>query len=470
MSIAGKVVDVGPLPHNLEAERAVLGTMLLDNTTIPIVVDFLKKENFYNTAHQIIFDAIVRLFERNSVIDLTTLNDELRRTGELEKVGGTSYLASLEQFVLSTSNVQHHARIVYNKHKLRRLIEAAHRIAESALNEEDEVERILDTSEKAIFEISQDRAVRDFAHISDLVVDAMEEIQRRYHSKKDVTGLATGFIELDQLTCGLQRADLIIIAGRPSVGKTAFGLNIALEAAIGIYEKKEPQDRKPVGIFSLEMSSQQINHRFLCSLAHVSGNRVRTGYVSSVELKRLSERVKLLSDAPIYIDDTPGISILEVRAKARRLMAQRPDLALIIVDYLQLMRGSGKSENRQQEVAEISRSLKGLARELNVPLIAVSQLSRMIEHRRGKDKRPVLSDLRESGAIEQDADLVVFVHRMRAPQDEEEEEEEETTRPRKKPGEISEIIIGKQRNGPLGTVKLVFFPDFTMFATPPRGV
>jgi replicative DNA helicase len=462
MSVAGKTTDVRPLPHNLDAERAVLGTMLLDNATIPIVVDLLKRENFYNTAHQIIFDGMMRLFERNVAIDLTTLNDELRRTGELEKVGGTSYLASLEQFVLSTSNVQHHARIVYNKHKLRRLIEAAYRIAESAISEEDEVGRILDTSEKEIFDISQDRAVRDFVQISDLAVEAMEEIERRYHSKKDVTGLATGFIELDQLTCGLQRSDLIIVAGRPSVGKTAFALNIALNAAV--------KEKKPIGIFSLEMSSQQINHRFLCSLAHVSGHRVRTGYVSSVELKRLSERVKLLSDAPLYIDDTPGISILELRAKARRLMAQQRDLALIIVDYMQLMRGGGRAENRQQEVAEISRSLKGLARELNIPLMAISQLSRMIEHRRGRDKRPVLSDLRESGAIEQDADVVVFVHRTKPVPEEESEEEQEEGRPRRKPGEVAEIMVSKQRNGPLGTVKLVFFPDFTMFATPPRNV
>jgi replicative DNA helicase len=459
MSFPGKTSDVKVPPHNLDAERAVLGTMLLDNDTIPLVIELLQKETFYSSAHQIIFDAIVSLFDHAVAVDLTTLCDELKRRNVLDAVGGPGYLASLEQFVLSTANIHHHAKIVYNKAKLRKLIQASATIVEQAYSETYDVEEMLDRSEKLIFDISQERATKDFVHISDLTADAIEEINIRYHSKMEVTGLATGFIELDQRTCGFQQSDLIIIAGRPSIGKTAFSLNIATHVALRL--------NRPVGIFSLEMSSTQVNSRLLCSLAHVSSNRVRTGYVSGAELKRLSEKADLLSAAPLYIDDTPGMSILEVRAKARRLKALEKDLAIIIVDYLQLMRGSGRPENRQQEVAEISRSLKGLARELQIPIIALSQLSRLIEHRKGRDKRPMLSDLRESGAIEQDADVVLFVHREREPEEAEEFAEESAP---KKLGQLSEIIIGKQRNGPLGIVNLIFFPDFTMFATPPKNL
>jgi len=459
MSLPGKISDVKAPPHNLDAERAVLGTMLLDNNTISLVVELLQKETFYSSAHQIIFEAIMSLFDNGVAVDLTTLCDELKRRNVLDAVGGPGYLASLEQFVLSTANIHHHAKIVYNKAKLRKLIRASGTILEQAYNEAYEVEEMLDRSEKLIFDISQERATRDFAHISDLTAEAIEEINIRYHSKMEVTGLATGFIELDQMTCGLQTSEMIIIAGRTSIGKTAFSLNIATHVGMRL--------NRPVGIFSLEMAASQVNTRLLCSLAHVSSGRVRTGYVSGPELKKLTDKASLLSAAPIYIDDTPGMSILELRAKARRLKAIEKELALIIVDYLQLMRGSGRTENRQQEVADISRSLKSLARELEIPIIALSQLSRLIEHRKGHEKRPLLSDLRESGAIEQDADVVLFVHREREIEETEELEGESAP---KKPGQISEIIIGKQRNGPLGIVKLIFFPDITMFATPPKNL
>lgn len=438
-------------PHNLDAERAVLGTMILDQARIPLVMETLKKESFYNTAHQILFETMVELYDRFGVLDLTTLCDELAKNKTLEAVGGVSYVASLEQYVITTANIEHHARIVFNKAKLRKLIEAAHSILDLAYSEQGQTEEILDLSEKLIFDISQERASRDFLPISDLTLEAIEEINIKYHDRRAVTGLPTGYYQLDEWTSGLQSSDLIIIAGRPSMGKTAFGLNIIYHIASELL--------RPVALFSLEMSSAQINHRLLCSMTKVDGRRVRTGNLSADELKSLSEKGKKLSTLPIFIDDTPAISILELRAKARRLKSIHKELALIVVDYLQLMRGSGRAETRQQEVAEISGSLKALSRELEIPIIAVSQLSRMIEHRRGRSKRPILSDLRESGAIEQDADVVLFVHREIEPgaMDEDIDPELKTK---------AEIIIGKQRNGPLGVVPLRFFSEFTFFANP----
>ena len=462
MALPEKIDSARIQPHSPEAEASLLGSMLLDNTTISLVIDKIRKEHFYNTSNQHIFEVLTTLFDKKSSVDLTTLVSELQSRKLLEKVGGVSYVASLEDRVLSPSNIEHYADIVLDKARLRKLIASAYEILESAYNEEMEASELLDYSEKIIFEISQERISRDFISLSDLTVKSLEEIQRRYHDKHEVTGIPTDFYKLDELTAGFQRSDLIILAARPSKGKTAFGLNIALNIA--------DRHNLPVGIFSLEMSSSQVNNRLLATMSRVSSLRVRTGYLSAEELKRLSEYGRRLTEAPIYIDDTPGLSVLELRAKARRLKSRVPNLSLIIVDYLQLMHSGGRVENRQQEVAEISRSLKALGRELDLPVLAISQLSRLIEHRSGKDKRPMLSDLRESGAIEQDADVVLFIHPEPPVGEEEEEEEpaEDETR-EALPAQVTEIIIGKQRNGPPGTVKLLFFPEFMLFANPPKG-
>ncbi|MCD6385183.1 replicative DNA helicase [Candidatus Sumerlaeota bacterium] len=444
-------------PHSLEAERAVLGTMIVDNSTIPRVEALLLTEDFYRTEHQIIYETIIALYHRDGSVDLTTLCDELERTKVLDKVGGPGYVAGLEDYVITSANIEHHSRIVFNKSKLRKLIDAAYTIADQAFNEVQEPEDILENSEKLIFEIARERAARDFVAIGEITADAVDEISQKYQHKQMVTGLPTGYPKLDNLLSGLQPSDLIIVAGRPSVGKTAFALNVALNVA--------RQKHCPVGIFSLEMSSSQINHRLLCTLSQVSGNRVRTGYLSGMELKKITEKAKLLSSLPIYIDDTPGLTAIQLRARAHRLKALEPELGLIVIDYLQLMHSGTKADNRQQEVTEISHSLKSLARELGIPVMALSQLSRMVERRKEGDKRPVLSDLRESGAIEQDADVVLFVHRPELDRRRQlHSDDVQSMQSRPEPGEECEIIIGKQRNGPLGIINLIFFPDFTLFA------
>jgi len=463
MALPEKIDITRMQPHSLEAEGSLLGSMLLDNATISLVIDRIRKEYFYNTAHQLIFETIVSLYDNNVAVDLTTLVNELKKSNQLEKVGGVGYVASLEDLALNPRNIEHYAAIVHDKYRLRQLIATAYDILENAYNEDSATSELIDLSEKMIFDISQDNISRDFQTIGDLTIQSLEEIQRRYHDKHETTGVPTDYYQLDQLTSGLQKSDLIVLAARPSKGKTAFALNIALHVA--------ERHGLPVGVFSLEMSAEQVNNRLLSTLSKVSSQRVRTGYLSAQELKRLSEYGRRLSDTPLYIDDTPGLSVLELRAKARRLKSRVPDLALIIVDYLQLMHSGGKSDNRQQEVAEISRSLKALGRELEVPVIAISQLSRMIEHRSGGDKKPMLSDLRESGAIEQDADVVLFIHPEPSPEEEEEgEEAEEETGGGNKPAQVVSIIIGKQRNGPLGTAKILFFPDYMLFANPPKGV
>jgi replicative DNA helicase len=451
-------------PHSPEAEISVLGSFLLDNSSITLVIDRLKKEHFYNTANQLIYETIAALFDKNIPVDLTTLISELSKAKSLEKAGGASYLASLEDRVLSPANIIHYADIINDKARLRQLISSAYEILETAFNEEMEPAQLIDHSEQLIFEISQDSISRDFVSVSDVTVKTLEQIQKRYHDKHDLTGLRTDYYLLDELTAGLQPSDLIILAARPSQGKTALGLNIALNVAI--------HSNLPVGLFSLEMSAEQLNNRLLCSISRVSAQRVRSGYLSADELKRLTEYARRLSEAPIYIDDTAGLTALELRAKARRLKSRVPNLSLIIVDYLQLMHSGGRIENRQQEVSEISRGLKALARELNVPVLALSQLSRMIEQRSGKDKRPMLSDLRESGALEQDADVVMFIHHPPKEGEEEDDEDESNEQNSNQPcpAKVVELIIGKQRNGPLGTVKLLFFPDYMLFANPPKGM
>lgn len=453
-----KNVDNRIIPHSIIAEQSVLGTMILHNPTIVEVMEVLGKEDFYSPAHQILFETIINLNDKKIAVDLTTLIEELKRINQLDSIGGASYVVSLEQYVIAVENIKHHANIVKDKSKLRSLIDGANKILDMAFDEPNEVNEILDKSEKLIFDISQNREHKDFIHISDITMEVMDEIEARYKHKKELTGIPTGFKKLDSYTSGFQRSDLIILAARPSIGKTALALNIAGYLAL--------DENIPVGIFSLEMSSNQIYTRILCNASRVSAFKVRGGYISGSDLDTLSQFSMKISEAPIYIDDTPDLTMLELRAKARRLKAINPDLSLIIVDYLQLIRGSsGRKEiNRQQEVAEISRSLKAIARELKIPVLAISQLSRLIEQRKGEDKRPVLSDLRESGAIEQDADLVMFIHRDKpkgkkeAPKRIEEIEFRDEETQKNFPGDICELIIAKQRNGPLGTVNLVFLP------------
>lgn len=440
------IIDGRVMPHSIEAERAVLGSMLLANSSIPSVIELLKVIHFYHTPHRVIYDAIIKLSDLNPV-DLLTLTEELSIRNQLEAVGGPAYLAGLEQSVTSTSNARHYAEIVFKKFQLRELIQTAHEITEEAYSEVEGVDNVLNMAEKKVFEISQQRASRDFVRIDHIIHEALDEIEHRHHNSGDVLGLATGFKDLDDLTSGLHNTDLVIIAGRPSTGKTAFAINIATN--VGLYLNK------PVGIFSLEMSASQLNQRMISAVSRVDSNKIRTGRLQSIELERIHRASGTLSNSPIYIDDTPGLNVLEVRAKARRLKAENNDISLILIDYLQLMTGTSRNENRQQEIAEISRSLKVLARELNVPIIALSQLSRLIEQRKGKDKRPILSDLRESGAIEQDADVVMFVHRELMGSADSPDNIDKS--------KIAEIIIGKQRNGPVGSIKLAFLKEFTKF-------
>ena len=438
------------LPHSLDAERAVLGSILLDNRTLPLVQERLRSELFYNSSHRLIYQAIHELNGRGTPIDLTTLCDFLTQANQLDAVGGPSYLASLEQYVVSTANIGHHVQLVHDKARMRELIEAGGRIQEMAVSETAPVDEILNLSEKLVYDISQDRPGGDFEAAATVMGEAMEEIEHRYHHRQEVTGLASGYTKLDEMTTGFHPSELVILASRPSVGKTALALNIAAHVAVDLGQ--------PVGIFSLEMSRQQLAQRLLSVLSRVPLAKLRKGIMSRAELEKLTEKSRLLGATPIYLDDTPGLNILELRAKARRLQSRVKNLSLLVVDYLQLMRGIGRVENRQQEVAEITRSLKALARELNIPVLALSQLSRLIEQRKGKNVKPMLSDLRESGAIEQDADIVLFIHREKNKQDGAVDEQA-----RRRQIEIAELIIGKARNGPVGEIELLFIGELTRF-------
>jgi replicative DNA helicase len=444
-------------PHNLEAERSVLGAMLLDNDVIAEVVQVVKATDFYADANQLIFQCMVDMYNTGMPVELTLLVDELRRRDKLEAAGGYSSVASLEQFVFTTGAAPEWAQSVAEKATLRKLMKAADKILRECAEERRAVAEQLDLSEKLIFEISQSAVSRDFVHIGELMGEAITEIGALRAQTADVTGLQTHFIDLDRLLNGLHPSDLLILAARPSIGKTAFALNVMLNIAV--------KSSVPVAIFSLEMGKEQLNRRLLCCHAGVGGHAVATGHVKESEFNKLREKGSELAQCPIFIDDSPGLSIMQVRSKARRLKAQQPNLGLIVVDYLQLMSGTdklgGREVNRQQEVSEISRGLKALARELSVPVMALSQLSRNIEQRSGKDKsaRPMLSDLRESGAIEQDADVVMFVHRERV-----ETQRDENGRPVNAGLPIeTEIIVGKHRNGPIGSVKLFFWAEFTRF-------
>jgi len=429
-------------PQNMEAEQSVLGGILIENEAVNKVMEILDGDDFYRDAHRKIFSALITLSERDEPADLITLTNELRKTNQLDSVGGASYVASLIDSVPTAANIEYYAKIVKEKAILRKLIETSTDIITQSYEDRGDVETFLDEAERAIFEISERRVKPSFYSIRDIVKESFKTIERLFEKKELVTGVPSGFKELDRLTAGFHASDLIIVAGRPSMGKTALCLNLAQFAAI--------EKRIPVAIFSLEMSKEQLVIRMLCSEAQVEGTRLRTGFLTESDWPKLTLAAGNVSDAPIYIDDTAAISVLELRAKARRLKGEH-GLGMLIIDYLQLMKGRARVESRQQEISEISRSLKALAKELSIPVIAVSQLSRKTEERTGN--RPQLSDLRESGAIEQDADLILFLYR-----------DEIYNRSPENPNKgIAEVIIGKQRNGPIDTIKLTFLDKFTTF-------
>lgn len=429
-------------PQNVEAEQSVLGGILIENDAINKVLEILTPEDFYRDAHRRIYNALINLSTRDEPADLITLTNELRKIDQLDAAGGASYIASLIDSVPTAANIEYYARIVKEKSILRQLIQTSTEIITESYQDRSDVESFLDEAERSIFQISENRVRPSFYPIRDIVKQSFKTLERLYEKKELVTGVPSGFKELDQMTAGFQPSDLIIVAGRPSMGKTAFCLNVVQYAAI---EKKTP-----VAVFSLEMSKEQLVIRLLCSEAHVEGTRLRTGFLSEEDWPRLTIAAGNLSEAPIFIDDTAALSVLELRAKARRLKADQ-GLGMLIIDYLQLMKGRARVESRQQEISEISRSLKAVAKELNIPVIAVSQLSRRTEERTGM--RPQLSDLRESGAIEQDADLILFLYR-----------DEVYNRSEDNPNRgKAEMIIGKQRNGPTGKIELAFLSKFTTF-------
>jgi replicative DNA helicase len=427
-------------PQNLEAEMAVLGSILIDEEAVSIVIESLDKDSFYKDAHNKIFEAVLDLYNANKAVDLITLTEVLKRNGTLDGIGGASYLTSLVNSVPTAANISHYTSIVKEKSILRALMNSATRIVSLCYESEGNVDELVDTAERLVFEVGDSRPKSNYLPIKEVIKDSIETIDRLYQKKAHVTGIPTGFIEFDIKTAGLQASDLIVIAGRPSMGKSALAIGIAEYA--GVVEKM------PLAIFSLEMAKEQLVQRMLCAHARVDAHKVRTGYLATSDWPRLTAAAGKLSEAPIFIDDSPAISVMELRAKARRLKAHQ-DIQLIILDYLQLMRGSGSAENRQQEISDISRSLKALARELHVPVVAISQLSRAVEAR--SDHRPQLSDLRESGAIEQDADVVVLILR------------EEYYNPNPENQGMAEIIIAKQRNGPVGSMKLAFIQEYTRF-------
>jgi len=441
MTLETSIQDLNKIPpQNIEAEMATLGAMLIDEKTIPEILEIIDESFFYKNEHKIIFNCMISLFDVRKKIDILTVSEDLNKRKMLEKSGGTAYLATLSDFVPASANASHYARIVKEKGILRSLINTANLISSLVYKGEEEVSSMLDKAEKLIFEISDKRVEGGYVHIKDIIKDGIELIESLYHKKSHVTGVPTGFKDFDLKTAGLQKGDLIVAAGRPSMGKSAFGISIAGYVAV--------EEKIPVAIFSLEMSKEQLMQRFLCSEAKVEVNRVRTGFLAPSEWPILTSAAGKLSEAPIYIDDTPMLNIFEIRAKARRLKAHH-DVQLILVDYLQLLRGVRKGDSRQQEISEISQGLKALAKELNIPVIAISQLSRAVESREGH--RPKLSDLRESGAIEQDADVVILLFR------------EEYYNPTEENMGKAEIIIAKQRNGPVGSLQLTFLKEFTKF-------
>ncbi len=431
-----------PLPSNVDSERVILGAILLDNALISQAVEQLKADDFYSPNHRRIFNAMLSLFERGERIDPILIGEELKKDGSIDSIGGVATITNLTYGLPHFSDIFDYTKVVKDKSLTRSLIKVCNQVTSEALAEEDDAAVILDHAEQMIFALADERTREGFAHVQPIAETVLAKIQdyakRETHA---LTGLATGFREIDQMTSGLQKTDLIIIAARPSMGKTALCLTLAQNAAI--------QEKAVVAVFSLEMSKEQLVMRMLSSEARVDAHRFRTGYLTREEWQRLAESIGTLSEARIFIDDTPGISVMEMRAKTRRLAAEQKQLDLVVVDYLQLMSGSRRSESRQQEVSQISRELKGLAKELNVPVVALSQLSRAPEAR--NPPRPMMSDLRESGSIEQDADVVAFIYR------------DDYYKPTEENAGIAEILISKQRNGPTGTVKLAFLKEFTRF-------
>lgn len=429
-------------PQNIEAEQSVLGAVFLAKEALTTAIEILRPENFYRTAHQRIFKVMLDLYEKGEPVDLVTVTAELQDSKLLEEVGGVSYLTDLASSVPTAANIEYYAKIVEEKALLRRLILTATKIANDGYSREDEVGEIIADAEKYILEIAQNRNSGGFTPIRDVLMETYDRIEFLSQKRGDTTGIPSGYPDLDKMTSGFQRSDLIILAARPSVGKTAFALNVAQNVAARAGET--------VAIFSLEMAASQLVQRMICAEGNLDAGRMRTGWLEEDDWQKLTMAIGTLAKAPIYIDDTPGVTVQDIRAKCRRLQQER-GLGMILIDYLQLIHGRGKGDNRQQEVSEISRTLKGIARELSVPVIALSQLSRSVEQR--QDKRPMMSDIRESGSIEQDADIVAFLYR-----DDYYDKESEAKN-------VIEVIIAKQRNGPTGTVELAFLKEYNKFVS-----
>lgn len=427
-------------PHDDEAEQAVLGSMFMDRDAVAVASEVLRGEDFYRPAYKAVFEAAEELFMAGIPVDVITMKNKLEEKQIFEQIGGISFLATISTSVPSAVNIRHYAKIVEEKSLLRRLIHTSNAIAQMSYQGKDEISAIMEKAEKGIFDIMQNRHTEEFHHIKDIAVTSFDKIEELYRSKGKITGVSTGFVDFDAKTAGLQKSDLILLAARPSMGKTAFALNIAQNAAI--------RGNVPTAIFSLEMSKEQLVNRMLCSEAMMDAQKLRTGELEDEDWPALIRAMGPLSQAPIFIDDTPGISPMEIRSKCRRLKMEK-GLGLIVIDYLQLMSGNGRTDSRQQEISEISRSLKAVAREMEAPVIALSQLSRACEQR--ADHHPMLSDLRESGAIEQDADVVAFLYR------------DEYYFPDSEKKNQAELIIAKQRNGPTGTVDLTWMGQYTKF-------
>lgn len=434
-------------PNSIEAEQSVLGAMLLDKEAISAATELISGEDFYREAHKEIFEAIVEIYDKGEPVDLITLTEKLKTRNTLDTVGGITFLTNLMDAVPTTHNIKYYAKIIEDKSLLRRLIKSSNEIISKSYQASEDIGEIIDGAEKSIFNISLNRSTQGFTHVKNILSVNFDKIEELYLNKGKITGVPTGFDDLDNKLSGLQKSDLVLIAARPSMGKSSFMMNIVQHAAV--------RENITTAIFSLEMSKEQLTQRLLCAEALIDAHRLRIGDINEDEWVKLARAMGPLSEAPIYIDDTPAISITEMRAKCRRLKLEH-DLGLIVIDYLQLMQGKSNSDSRQQEISEISRSLKALAREINVPVVSLSQLSRAPEMR--ADHRPILSDLRESGAIEQDADVVMFLYR------------DEYYHPDTEKKNIGEVIIAKQRNGPTGTVELVWLGQFTKFVNKEKHI